>query len=483
MHFQRSVSYLIYTIVLTIPLLFGAVHPIVLGCYVAVMLVGCGGWLLLNERRRHVRRTSRWLLVPLFVISYIIICQSIPLPLDWVSFLSPFRAERVRMVNELAGTQLHFAAISDNGIVGFYRSFFLVSLIFYYLTLRRLFRLSKEFYFTLVVCLIYIGSFEALYGLLQFVKPDIGILWLSLKTRAAHGTIIYKNQYASLLNMIWPFAIAGGALYYIKRSKSGRYPESRNKLKSAADRISSARIQSPLLIFATGTMVLAVLFSLSRGGILAMVLIALCLIVLLPFSKKGKVGFLAVFLCLILGYTSLLGLDTLITRFGSIDASGEGRLDIYLSSLPMLFEHWLTGIGIGSYTLLSPVYLKGFPAHILYDRVHNEYLELLIELGTPVALLLFGWMLAGMAKLLRGLLSAMRKTETDQTRVILGTAAFCGLVGFLVHGLADFGWRLPANLVYSVTLLALCAESVKDEALPTPKINSDERSPRALRGS
>ncbi len=139
----------------------------------------------------------------------------------------------------------------------------------------------------------------------------------------------------------------------------------------------------------------------------------------------------------------------------------------------MLYEHWLTGIGLGSYTLLSPVYLKGFPAHILFDRVHNEYLELLIELGIPVALLLFGWMLAGMAKLLRGLLSAMKKTGTDQTRVILGTAAFCGLVGFLVHGLADFGWRLPANLVYSVTLLALCAESVKDESLPTPKIDSD----------
>ncbi len=327
MPFQRSVSYLIYTIVLTIPLLFGAVHPIVLGCYVAVMLVGCGGWLLLNERRRQVRRTSLslWLLVPIFLVIYIIL-QSIPLPLDWVGVISPFRAERVRMVNELAGTQQHFAAISDNGMVGFYRSFFLVSLIFYYLALRRLFRLSKEFYFTLVVCLICLGTFEALYGLLQFVKPHIGILWLTLKSRAAHGTIIYKNQYASLLNMIWPFAIAGGALYYIKRSKGGRYPGSRNKLNIAADRISTTRIQSPLLIFAAGTMILAVLFSLSRGGILAMVLIALGLIVLLPFSKRGKVGFLAVFLCLILGYTALLGLDTIITRFGTIDASGEGRL-------------------------------------------------------------------------------------------------------------------------------------------------------------
>ncbi len=169
--------------------------------------------------------------------------------------------------------------------------------------------------------------------------------------------------------------------------------------------------------------------------------------------------------------------DTLIARFGSIDTSGEHRIDLYLSSLPMLLDHWLTGIGFGSYSLLSPVYLKGFPEHIHYDKAHNEYLELLIELGIPVALLLFGWMLSGMVKLMLGLLSVMKNTKIDQKRVVLGTAAFCGLVGFLVHGLVDFGWRLPANLVYSVTLLALCAESIKAAPLPIdqPKTDSDSQ--------
>ncbi len=328
MPFQLSVSYLVYAIVLTIPLLFGAVHPIVLGCYVALMLVGCGGWLLLNEKRRHLRRFSPWLLVPLFLVIYLIL-QSIPLPLSWVDVISPYRAARVQMVNELAGTQQQWVALSDNGIVGFYRSFFIVALILYYLTLRRLFRHSKDFYFSLVFCLIAVGTFEALYGLLQFVKPNIGILWLSIKSRAAYGTIIYKNQFASLLNMIWPLAIAGGALYYIKRARGGRRFESGSKLKITVNRISTTKIQSPLLIFAAMTMVLAVLFSLSRGGILAMLLIAILLIVLLPFSKKGKFGFLALFLCLIVGYASLLGLDTLITRFGSIDQSGEGRIHLY----------------------------------------------------------------------------------------------------------------------------------------------------------
>ena len=220
MLFQRSVSYLIYAIVLTIPLLFGAVHPIVLGSYVALMLAGCGGWLLLNQNRQNVRFPSFWLAVPLFLVVYIIL-QAVPLPLDWIDAISPYRAERVRMVNELAGTEQYFVTISDNGRVGVYRSFFLIAIIFYYLTLRRLLAVSKRFYSTLVLCLVGVGTFEALYGLLQFINPHLGILWLPINSRAAYGTVIYKNQYASLLNMLWPLAVGVGSRRCCGRPQGG----------------------------------------------------------------------------------------------------------------------------------------------------------------------------------------------------------------------------------------------------------------------
>jgi hypothetical protein len=42
------------------------------------------------------------------------------------------------------------------------------------------------------------------------------------------------------------------------------------------------------------------------------------------------------------------------------------------------------------------------------------------------------------------------------------------LVGFLAHGLVDFGWRLPANLVYAATLLAII------DATATKKKGNDE---------
>jgi O-antigen ligase len=435
---QQIISFLTLAVVTTIPLVFGAVHPIVRGSYVSFILVVCGGYLLFSAGRENSVFPSLWLAIPLLIIGWITLL-TIPLPLDWVESLSPTRALRVRMVNELAETVHGFTSLGYTGIAGLYKAMFLLALILYYYTLKQLMIRDKKFFFTLVTCLILVGSFEALYGLLQFVKPQLGMLWLPISGRAAHGTIIYKNQYATLLNMIWPLALASGALYFIKKKA-----------------LVFTKAQAPLLIAAASLMIFATLFSLSRGGILTMVAVGMLLIALLPFSRKAKLWFFLVFTGLIFGYGALLGLDTILTRFGSIDQSGSIRFNLYLSSLPILFDHWLTGIGIGAYSLLSPIYLEGFPANLFYDRAHNEYLELFIELGIPAASLLFLWAFTGMLKLKREIGQVAQKPGGDLARVVVATAAFCGLIGFLVHGSVEFGWRLPANIFYAVTLVALC---------------------------
>jgi O-antigen ligase len=464
---QRPAAYLVYGIVTTIPLIFGAVHPIILGCYVFVMLAGLGGWLLLIHKTDSVQFPSFLTIVPVILIVYIAV-QSIPIPLDWLELLSPERAARVRMVNDLADAGLQHISLSEKGPAGFYRSFFLIAVMLYYFSVKHLIASSENFQETLIYCLVGVGVFEAVYGLIQFINPQIGILWLSNPERAAHGTIIYKNQYASMVNMIWPLALASGVLSSVNMRKENPGKGVGHRFMEKIDEFSTTKLQAPLMIFAAGTMILAILFSLSRGGILAMLLVVLLLMVILPFSKVGKIGCMVVFVCLIAGYGYLLGFEAIVSRFDSLDNSGAHRMEIYLASLPILWDHWLTGIGIGSYELLSPLYLKGFPTNILYDRVHNEYLELLIELGIPLATLLFCWILAGMLKLLARLVLLQKQGDIDLNHRVMGAVAFCGLVGFLVHGFADFGWQLPVNLVYCTTLLAICVCSIK----PVTHINS-----------
>ncbi len=367
------------------------------------------------------------------------------------------------MVNELAGTEVRHISLSENGPIGLFRCFFYIAVMLYYFSVKRLLASRLNFQETLIYVLVGVGAIEAVYGLIQFINPQIGILWLSNPGRAAHGTIIYKNQYASLLNMIWPLALASGVCSSAGNRQKDHRQGIRHKIKEQAEALSTTKLQTPLMLFAAGAMILAILFSLSRGGILAMVLVALLMVIILPFSKAGKIGTMTVFIGLIVGYGALLGLDTIVSRFGSLDDSGSNRLDIYLSSLPMLKDHWLTGIGIGSYALLSPLYLKGFPATILYDSVHNEYLEVVIELGVPAAALFFAWLLAGLIKLSSVVVAGHRRRGLEFGRQVIGTAAFCGLIGLLVHGLIDFGWRLPVNVIYCATLLAICSSSLQQQ--------------------
>ncbi len=460
---RKTPFYLACFILATVPLLFGAVHPIVFGSYVVLVLVGLGSWLCFFVEGQELTSTAKTWLLPLFVLLAYVAFQSVPLPLSWLEFLSPARALRVEMVNRLAGTEQNFVSISDHGLLSLTRVSLLLALLVYYTSLKILMQRDDKVYRAVFSIIIAIGVLEALYGLFQFLNPHVGILWLPLKSRAASGTIIYKNQYASLLNMCWPFALAGATLFLRGNRKQNSRRHRRMSMKNRLKRISNTEKSVPLFFLATGIILLAVLFSLSRGGIISMLLVMLLLIFLLPISKRIKIIVIGLFVMFILGYGSLLGLDTLISRFGSVGTSGSTRWAVYVASIPMLKDHFFTGVGLGGYSLLSPVYLKGISQTAHFDKAHNEYLQLLIELGVPAALLLFSWLFYAMMVAGKKLTMYIKMSgEHVESKLVIGIAAFCGLIGFFIHGLVDFGWRLPANLFYAVTLAVILSHSIAE---------------------
>ncbi|WP_136808697.1 O-antigen ligase family protein [Desulfosediminicola flagellatus] len=463
---EKMIYYLIIFILTTIPLVFGSVHPVTAGFYGAIMLAVLGSWLLIATRPDKPISGLIWYLLPLIVLCYQIL-QTIPLPFSLIELLSPARAERIAMVNYLADTDIRAMALSENSRAGARGALFLLAVYVFYCSLTRVLQSDKRRLLTVCYCLIAVGVIQALYGLLQFIKPGTGILWLSIEVRAAYGSIIYKNQYASMLNMLWPLAIGCGLLQYSKTkrrrstSRAGTERTGRRLIKKGSTGWQKKTVNRLMVQTAAVLMILAGIFSLSRGGILAMALVAVLLVVLLPFSARKKIIFSGLFLGVIVSYGTMLGIETAVSRFVSVGDAGATRTDLYMSSLPMLANHWLTGIGANSYAVLSPVYLKGFPADLLYDRVHNEYLELMIELGIPMALLFFAWLLGGMALLGARILTALKHTGKIKNTMLLASVAYAGIVGFLVHGLVDFGWRLPVNIVYCVTLLAITVTSLE----------------------
>ena len=446
----------------TIPVLFGAVHPIVQSGYVCLVLVGLGGWLLLGrpEATAPTAIPWRWLLPPLLLLLWTAL-QAVPLPAALVDLVSPARAERLRVVGELAGEARHWFPLSDQGAASLQQTILLLAVFVYFLAVRALLRDEPRFLTTLVAVIALVGAIEAVYGLFQFLRPQLGVLWLSLGQRAAQGTIIYKNQYAALLNLCWPvtLGLAAAALARVFAVDGRR--STRRQLGQVLRNLNRDNRWAGLCLLAAALMLLAVLFSLSRGGIISMLVILFSLGLTLPLSGRTRIVFSCTLLALLGGYGMLLGFDTVIDRFNSIDQSGLGRMKVYLASLPMLGDHWLTGIGLGSYDLLSPVALKGMPAAIHFDHAHNEYLEFAVELGLPATLLLFAWLGAAMFAAGRGLHRLSGSSLRQAPATMVGIAAFSALLGLFVHGWADFGWRLPANLFYAATLAALLTVAVE----------------------
>lgn len=467
--------YLAVFVLATVPLLFGAVHPIVYGSYVVLVLVGLGFWLcILVPGQGLVLTKNGWLFPLLFLLLYTAV-QSVPLPLAWIEILSPARAFRVQMVNGLAETQQNFVSLSDHGLLSITQVILFLALLVYFLSLNALMQSDGKVFHVIFWIIIALGVFEALYGLFQFLNPHIGILWLPLKSRAASGTIIYKNQYASFLNMCWPLALAGATICLTGNKKTTRRKRRYRKMRERLRRMDNEAKRTPLFFFATGIMILAVLFSLSRGGIISMFLVMLLLNSILPITRKWKFIFGGLFLVFVLGYGSLLGMVTLISRFDNIGSSGSGRWAVYLASLPLLRDHLFVGIGFGSYSLLSPVYLKGITNVGHFDNAHNEYLQLAIELGVPAALFFFSWLFYTMMRAGQRLLAKIKKKSEHQidSVLVIGSAAFCGLIGFFIHGAIDFGWHLPANLFYATTLAALLSHSIAEIPVKKSKILQD----------
>jgi O-antigen ligase len=201
---------------------------------------------------------------------------------------------------------------------------------------------------------------------------------------------------------------------------------------------------------------LAVLFSQSRGGIISMILILSILLIALPVSSKNKLFLSVFFLLFALSYGSIIGFDSILNRFMLIHQGGQIRFNIWLSSLPMLYDHLLVGAGIGSYILLSTVYLKKFPEYMAFDRAHNDYLELAIELGLPLALFfLCAFIILLLLQIKRLWPYTQKKLSRLSSPTVIALVSSAAIIGFIMHGVVDFGWRLPANLFYFTTHFVL----------------------------
>lgn len=143
-------------------------------------------------------------------------------------------------------------------------------------------------------------------------------------------------------------------------------------------------------------------------------------------------------LILLLPLLSLFSHDVLLERLMSImnptDTSSTLRLALWESTVAMIADHPIFGIGWGAYWMVYPNYdffINNASTRIVH--AHNMYLNIAAEIGIP-GLLAFLAITYGHIKTAAKLMNSLADKYTSG--LLMGIAA--GLVGLMINGLTDY---------------------------------------------
>ncbi|WP_425419062.1 O-antigen ligase family protein [Oricola indica] len=204
------------------------------------------------------------------------------------------------------------------------------------------------------------------------------------------------------------------------------------------------RAESMLGFVALSLVMVGILFAVgSRAGMgISSASAVLSLIWFAPVGNKlvARIGAL---------FVGVFGLLTALWAFGSGSSlEGDQRWVIFETTWEAIGDHWLLGSGLGTFTLVYPAYEEVEQVMAAYvNHAHNDFLEIMLELGLTGTTLLLGYF----ALLLRG---AFRSG--------LSEAAFLSVVALCIHSILDYPLRTMA-LAITLGYLSSVVLSHKDD--------------------
>lgn len=154
-------------------------------------------------------------------------------------------------------------------------------------------------------------------------------------------------------------------------------------------------------------------------------------------------------------------------------ASTRVRVHLWSSTLDMIGDHPIVGVGAGNFAAEYPTYrrpseieLSGYLSGV--ETAHNDWLQVASELGIPGFVL---WSAFAAIVLGCGLRGARRTAAASETRLVLHAAAGASTVAFFVNGAFRSPLDNPAALVTFAAAAAIFAAAGATSAsrIPAPQ--------------
>ena len=364
--------------------------------------------------------------------------QLLPVPMAWWALLpghAPFA-----QVLDVAGSAPAWRSISIHPAATQYSWLVMIPCVAVFLAVRQFDRARLRriaMLFAAVACL------EAIVGVVQAGSAPGSAIHLGnpYGGGAATGTYINKNHFAGLIEMALPMLVALWAVEMLP-VVTHRGEVLRDHPRNADTRFAMRGLFSALTV----ALLLALILSRSRSGISAG-MFAFGIAILMLVWKAATVQVKAV-LAIVAGGAVLLaasvGLTPVLDRFApdEIAQNAGGRWALTIDSLRAALAFMPLGSGLGTFADVFPRYQGGAIIGFA-DHAHNDYAELLVELGVAGLAVI---VLLAVAYAMRWR-SVMRNKRSRRTR-FLQVAAGLGMLALAIHGLFDFNFHIPANAIY-----------------------------------
>lgn len=444
-----SLSFGLFLFVLLFaPLAFGTVETWSLG--IMQLSVSLSTFLLaialFKQKRSSFHVPGR---LPLFLLAAWTLIQLLPLPAAVIRFLTPTTYEMYRPLLEVdpSISWLPLTLHPKATLLAFCR--WTAFAFLYLLTVQHLSEARRLKLTVLIIALF--SSLLAVEAILQKLTSPEAIYWFRAAPASASpiGPWVYSNQFAGFMEMIFPLVIA---LFLFYRPQV-------HYEKNLKDRI-IALLTLPganrYLLLGTGAILIAVaiLLSLSRGGIITLCLAFLLMAFLsVRFTPNRQVRWGIVISVSVILMITWFGWQPIMTEFGSLwDGNGlntSGRLPLFKDGMKIFADFPLTGTGIGTFREVYPAY-RSMPGDTVFDHAHNDYLELLTE-GGLIGFFLGGWFVLSV---IDNVISTLRRRREPYS-ILIAIGALTGMLALLLHCFIDFQLVSGANGLYFFFLCGL----------------------------
>lgn len=456
---SKAIEVLLAITLLFAPLAFGTTEP--WSEEIVIILAGLMLFIFLLKFTfcRFVRIAWHWTYIPVALFLLLVVVQLLPLPASIISVFSP---QTVNTKTELLSGLFTEGFELDATTISFYphathhdlRLLLAVVAVFFVAlnTFRTIGSVKR-----LLGYIAAIGGGVALLCLAQFITQTAKIYWLfpSVHEVAGAGPFINHSHFAQFMNLSIGAAIAL-LLVRVCESLSNRTIESAEVM----DFLGSREARPIWGLLAVIVLSIAAIFvSLSRGGIISLLLAAGFTTCLLSFggSQRGRGKLIALIVLMAFACILYIGFDAVYDRMATLsdlEKAQSGRSQI----IKDIFRAWTQfpwlGTGLGTHSVVYPMFDSStIPQLSAYAE--NEYAQAIEETGLLgfFFLALFGALVCG---------AFVRNIRQKDARLQAASYGLgFGLLAILLHSFTDFGQHLPANALLSAVFCALLLSLAK----------------------